>query len=176
MQFLNSAIDVSSLPAVEALDLHPVQPSYQRLLKLEWWLTALVLAAFTGALIYFVPSLHEGLKWLYLVAAYLLIVGMLLLPVLVSFPFLSYAVREKDVILQKGWIIRSLKICPFNRIQNCSLKTGPLERRFGLASLVIYTAGSDGADLRIPGLLQEEADRLRHYILQQIHAENDQHI
>ena len=75
---------------------------------------------------------------------------------------------------QRGWLIRRLKICPFNRIQNCSLQSGPLERKYGLASLIIYTAGTTGADMRISGLLQEEADKLRHFILSTIHSEADE--
>ena len=91
-----------------------------------------------------------------------------------SFPFLTYAVREKDVIHQRGWLIRTIKVCPFNRIQNCTVRSGPLERKYHLASLIIYTAGSGGADMRISGLLQEEADKLRYYILEKIHAESDE--
>jgi hypothetical protein len=47
-----------------------------------------------------------------------------------------------------------------------------LERKFGLASLTIYTAGTEGADMRIPGLEQIEAERLRHFILSKIHSED----
>ncbi len=83
---------------------------------------------------------------------------------------MAFAVRDHDVIFQKGWLIRSIKICPFNRIQNCSIQSGPLERKWGLASLTLYTAGSTGADMRIPGLKQDEAERLRQYILSKING------
>ena len=92
-----------------------------------------------------------------------------------TFPYRAYAVREQDVLYQKGWIIRSLKVCPFNRIQNCSVQSGPLERRFGLASLTLFTAGSSGADLRIHGLTQTEADNLRQFILSRIHPHAAHH-
>ena len=79
-------------------------------------------------------------------------------------------VREHDVVYQKGWLLRTLKVCPFNRIQNCTVQTGPLERRWGLASLTLYTAGTGGADLRIPGLTHEEATTLQQAILTRINA------
>jgi membrane protein YdbS with pleckstrin-like domain len=88
-----------------------------------------------------------------------------------SFPYRKFAVREKDVIYEKGWILRTTTICPFNRIQNCSVQSGPWERKFKLASLLVYTAGTQGADVRIPGLQQDEAEQLRHFILDKIHAE-----
>ncbi|MEJ7911605.1 MAG: PH domain-containing protein [Chitinophagaceae bacterium] len=83
---------------------------------------------------------------------------------------MAYALREHDVIYQKGWLVKSTKVCPFNRVQNCSIQSGPLERRWGLASLVLYTAGSEGADMRIPGLLQNDAESLRQFILSKING------
>jgi membrane protein YdbS with pleckstrin-like domain len=90
-----------------------------------------------------------------------------------SFPLAGYALREKDVVYKRGWVIQSLRICPFNRIQNCTVQSGPIERRYGLASVIVYTAGSAGADMKIHGLKSEEADRLRQFILQQIHKEDE---
>ena len=40
-------------------------------------------------------------------------------------------------------------------------RTSPLQRWLGLSSLVIYTAGTRGADVEIPGLTADDAERLR---------------
>jgi membrane protein YdbS with pleckstrin-like domain len=97
--------------------------------------------------------------------------GIYLLLIEKRFPHMAYAVRDHDILYQSGWIVRTLKACPFNRVQNCSVRSGPLERQASLATLVLFTAGSEGADLRIPGLLQEEAESLRQFILTKIHRE-----
>jgi len=172
MDFINTPLDLASLPAAEQVALQPVHANYRKILRIEWAMSTAFLVAVSAALIFFIPALRTSFRWLYVITPSILLIGWHYFIVERSFPFLAYAVREKDVIMQRGWLIRSVKICPFNRIQNCSVQSGPLDRRYRLASLVIYTAGSEGADMRIPGVPQEEADRLRYYILERIHTES----
>ena len=51
-----------------------------------------------------------------------------------------YEIREDEVDLQRGilWIARTL--VPLARIQHVDTRSGPLQRRFGLATVVFYTA------------------------------------
>ena len=172
MIFTNAEIDLASLPATESVALQPLQRSYLRLLRLEWALTAVVLAAIAAGLIYFLPTLRTSNAWALVAGAALLLIGFYWLRVEKAFPHMAYAVRENDILYQSGWIVRSLRACPFNRVQNCSVRSGPLERQASLATLVLFTAGSEGADLRIPGLTQDEADRLRQFILTKINQES----
>ena len=174
MQWINAPVDVKTLPAVEAVELQGVQGAYKKVLRLSWMITSLVLIAITAALLYFIPALWESWGWIALCSAFALISAVQRFFLEKSFPYLAYAVREHDVLLQRGWITRRLRACPFRRIQNCSVQSGPLERVYGLSTLIIYTAGSDGADLHIPGLEDEEADRLRSFILSKIHKEGDE--
>lgn len=173
--FSNTEIDVRTLPLAEAVPLQPLHPKYLKLLRIEWIITAVVLIVAATLAMVFIPTFQR------LPMAALLPAGVILFLLLYyvvqekSFPFLAYAVREQDVLYQKGWIIRSLKVCPFNRIQNCTVQSGPLERKFGLASLTLFTAGSSGADLRIHGLTQTEADNLRQFILSRIHPHAAHH-
>lgn len=173
MTFINTAVDLNSLPAAEELVLRPVHPAYKKLLRIEWVLTMLFLLVVAAFLVTTVPFFQKPAGMVVLALAILLWGGFYFLSIERSFPFLAFAVRDKDVIMQSGWIFRTVELCPFNRIQNCSVQSGPLDRQFGLASLVIYTAGSASADIRIRGLRQEEADNLRHFILETIHKEPD---
>lgn len=72
-----------------------------------------------------------------------------------------YAVRDNDLLVRHGVIFRRWSAIPFNRIQHADTRQGPIERLLGLARLVVYTASGAGADGGIPGLPQEEAERLR---------------
>jgi membrane protein YdbS with pleckstrin-like domain len=65
------------------------------------------------------------------------------------------------VTIQKGVIWRSRSLIPRVRIQHVDTQTSPLQRWLGLSSLIIYTAGTRGADAEIPGLAVEDAERLR---------------
>lgn len=171
MLFTNSEIDISSLPTAENAELKPIHRKYLSLLRIEWLITSLVLGSIAIALIAFISPLRNSYWWLIIVAGVLFIVALYFFVQEKSFPFIAYSVRDHDVIFRRGWLVRITKVCPYNRIQNCSLHTGPLERKFGLASLTLFTAGSDGADLKIPGLTQYEAETLRQFILTKVNGQ-----
>ena len=170
MPFINAEIDTGTLPAFEAVTLRPISKPYLRLLRLEWLITAIVLAIAIVLSLVFIPALQAPDYWVSLVAGYVLLMSLYYVLQEKGFSYKAFAVRAHDVIYQKGWLVRRTKICPFNRIQNCSLLSGPLERKYGLSSLLLYTAGSEGADMRIPGLATEEAEQIRHFILSQING------
>lgn len=174
MHFVNTQIDIPSLPSVENLALQRIQGAYLKILRIEWAVTTLILAAIAAVLIIAIPNVQNSYGWMVLTGSVVLISFLYYLFQEKGFPYKTFAVREKDVTYSFGWITRSTKICPFNRIQNCSVQSGPLERKYRLATLVIYTAGSNDADMRIPGLLQEDAENMRHFILQKIHKEADE--
>lgn len=73
----------------------------------------------------------------------------------------EYAARESDLVLRRGVLVRTVSLVPYSRIQHVDTRRGPIERTLGLASVVVYTAGSVGAALVIPGLDAERADALR---------------
>jgi membrane protein YdbS with pleckstrin-like domain len=54
---------------------------------------------------------------------------------------------------------------PRARIQHTDVTQGPFERRFGLGTLVIYTAGTEHASITIEGLTHDTALALRDALL-----------
>ena len=73
----------------------------------------------------------------------------------------GFAVREDDVVIRRGVWWRTLSIVPHQRIQHVDTTHGPLERALGLSSVVLFTAGTVGASIAIPGLAIAVADDLR---------------
>jgi membrane protein YdbS with pleckstrin-like domain len=73
----------------------------------------------------------------------------------------SYEIREDGLYLDRGVITQVRTTVPLVRIQHVDSRRGPIERGVGLASCVVYTAGSRGADVRIPGLTPTGASDLR---------------
>lgn len=51
-------------------------------------------------------------------------------------------------------------VVPYGRMQQVNVETGPLLKRYDLASVELVTA-SAGTDAKIPGVALEEAERLR---------------
>jgi len=168
MEFLNEPVFPESLPQVEAVRLTPLSPDYRKVLRLEWAITMLCTLAGLVLMTVLVKPMQQplvislvGAGWLLLAAAWFILMEK-------SFVNKAYAIRDKDVIYRTGWVIQSTHTCPFNRIQHSTVTIGPLERKFGLARLVLYTAGSNDADMSIPGLTQTVAQTLKEWITKKI--------
>ena len=73
----------------------------------------------------------------------------------------AYEVRTDALYLQRGVVTHTRTLAPYVRIQHVDTSRGPLERGLGLSTLVVYTAGSRGADVSVPGLTPEEATDLQ---------------
>lgn len=73
----------------------------------------------------------------------------------------TFQVRSDSLYLERGVLTRVRTVAPHVRIQHVDTRRGPLERSLGLATTVVYTAGSRGADVSIPGLTPERADDLQ---------------
>jgi membrane protein YdbS with pleckstrin-like domain len=85
-----------------------------------------------------------------------------------------YQIRDDSVYLERGVVTNVRTIVPYVRIQHVDTSRGPLERALGLSTLVVYTAGSRGADVSIPGLKPEEARDLQQRLKKlAIEAEGD---
>lgn len=95
--------------------------------------------------------------------------GMLSLALLV--PPLNYARWRYgfvgDLLLMRyGILFVEERAVPVRRMQHVDLTRGPIERLFGLATLVVFTAGNEGSAFRVPGLPVQLAKELRDRIVQ----------
>jgi membrane protein YdbS with pleckstrin-like domain len=73
----------------------------------------------------------------------------------------SYFVDEYGIQIATGRFWHHTITVPHARVQHIDVLQGPLERRFGLATLVIYTAGTTYSAVRIAGLSHDAAVGLR---------------
>jgi membrane protein YdbS with pleckstrin-like domain len=72
----------------------------------------------------------------------------------------GYAERAEDLLVRRGVMVRRLSVVPYGRMQFVDVVAGPLERRWGLATVRLHTAAA-ASDARVPGLPAGEAERLR---------------
>ncbi len=70
----------------------------------------------------------------------------------------AFEVREDTLYIERGVLVNVRTVVPFVRVQHVDSRQGPLQRLLGLGSVVVYTAGSRGADVAIPGLVAGRAD------------------
>ncbi|QDP03078.1 PH domain-containing protein [Thalassotalea sp. PS06] len=88
-------------------------------------------------------------------------------------PMKAYALREQDLSYKSGLFFRKVITQPIARIQHVELKRGPLDRRFELAKLQVFSAGGAMHTFEIPGLELKNAQSIRQFILSHKGGSND---
>lgn len=110
---------------------------------------------------------HWSPTWDYLLTGACL--GLLLLAVLVppiNFARWRYGFVGDLLLMRYGILFVEERAVPVRRMQHVDLSRGPIERLFGLATLVVFTAGNEGSAFRVPGLPVRTALNLRDRIVQ----------
>jgi membrane protein YdbS with pleckstrin-like domain len=131
-------------------------------IRLLWVARAVVFALLVGGVVaagVLFTSLPIPTLTPVVISFVLLLVGVPL--ALLRYRAWGYEVREDSLYLQRGVLTKVNTVVPFVRVQHVDSARGPLERLVGLASTVVYTAGSRGADVAIPGLTPESAEDLQ---------------
>ncbi len=168
MSFSNLQVSLESLPkfaSVALLELHPRYPRVVLGVALAFQIPVFL---FVGFLLFGVLVPNVGLP---LSVAFLLTsIAVLALAFLAWFAHKSanvirYAIREHDVIVRSGVFWRKETVQPIARIQHVSQHQGPIDKRFGLYELKLFSAGTGHFTLRIPGLDADAANRIRQFIL-----------
>lgn len=160
-------IAVISFPDITKIDFRSIGKKYLNVILMH---VVLVFLGLFLALFFVIYKdffeLGAGSIWFYvvLIIAFFLI----LLIKVIGFKKRKYAVREKDISYKQGVFFRSLTTVPFNRIQHVEIDEGPIARFFGLVSLSVFTAGDSSDDLKIKGLLKQEAQQIKEFISNQI--------
>lgn len=83
----------------------------------------------------------------------------------IAYRHLRFGVDETGIAIERGVIWRSRIALPRVRIQHTDVSQGPLERRYDIGTLKMYTAGSRHTMIELPGLRHEDAIALRDALL-----------
>src|SRR5690606_40691189 len=76
----------------------------------------------------------------------------------------GYVMGEDRLRVVRGLWFRSDTVVPFGRVQHIDVHQGPIERAYGLATLVLHTAGTHSASVALPGLGHDDAVAMREEI------------
>jgi hypothetical protein len=83
----------------------------------------------------------------------------------VRFRHVAYRLDWRGIEIRRGAVWRRVLTVPRSRIQHTDVSQGPLERDRGLATLVVYTAGTDYERIELDGLAHADALELRDRLL-----------
>jgi hypothetical protein len=158
------------MPVVFGID-HSLDP---RVIALErtvgWIVTAVVsFGAFVTLVIVLLAGAWSG--WVALALAALWAAGSAALAwwlqrwPAIAYRYASYRVDAEGIRIRRGVVWRRIIDVPRSRVQHTDVSQGPLERRHGLGTLVIHTAGTHFAMVSVHGLAHEDALAIRDHLL-----------
>jgi membrane protein YdbS with pleckstrin-like domain len=73
----------------------------------------------------------------------------------------AYGMDGEELQVRRGIWIRVHTLVPLDHVQHIDVSQGPLERAFGICSLVLHTAGTLHSQIVLPGLDRATAERMR---------------
>jgi uncharacterized protein len=169
MTFSNIEVAIDDLPSFTEIEFRELEPAYARLvlgivLMVEGFLLLV------GLLVWFLAIRPAAGPAGGYVAAIVFCVAMLVMVLNALYRYkaaraIGYAVREHDLLRRSGLFWQKEVVQPLRRVQHVELNRGPIEKRVGLASISLFSAGSGRATFTIPGLKLITAARLRRYVL-----------
>ena len=153
---------------LEAEPLTQLDPAYTTVMRIEGLLTTIpfVIGAAVLALADIVPPWLPALP-VVILAAILIFV----LP-LKRYRSRGYHMASDRLRVVKGVLFHSDSVVPFSRVQHLDVEQGPLERLFGIARLILHTAGTHNSSVTLPGLRHETATAMREEIRQHVKRES----
>lgn len=77
----------------------------------------------------------------------------------------GYRLDRDGIEIRKGVYWRNVVNVPRSRIQHTDVSQGPLERNFGLATLHVFTAGTQHSEVTLAGLEHSRALLIRDHLL-----------
>jgi len=161
MTFVNLQISMNDLPIAAELDMEPMAEAYEREVKVQQmiiWLPLLVLS--------FIPYLLLQFAFGLLIPAFVLLLAAIISRLVIrKSQVKGIAMREHDIAYRSGLYWRKTVVLAYNRVQHVEVSSGPLQRKFGLASVKFFTAGGSSVDLKVDGLRRERAEQMRAYII-----------
>jgi membrane protein YdbS with pleckstrin-like domain len=140
--------------------------------RIAWWIATAALGSvsFIGMLIAAL-TIDDMPGWLRVVLP-LAWLGLVLLlawhgyrwPAL-EYQHTRYRVDDQRFEIRRGVYFRVVISVPRSRVQHTDVSQGPVQRRYGLGTLVVHTAGTDHAMVQLAGLEHGTALRIREHLL-----------
>lgn len=148
-------------PLAQGVQFTPLHPKFKNVTIIRWSFLALVIIAL-AIIAALIGASSPDTGWAWWLAALITLafaIWIVWLAVRRARVF-GYAELDDELLIRSGIMFHRVTVVPYGRMQQVNVETGPLLKRYGLASVELVTA-SAGTDAEIPGITLEEAERLR---------------
>ena len=140
--------------------LTPLHPNYVKVVRLGTLLFVLPFAI--GALAMEIAGVLP--RGAFLVPVLLLAIWLIGRAPLRRYHARGYQMGGDRLRVVRGLLFQSDTVVPFGRVQHIDVHQGPIERAYGLGTLVLHTAGNHNASVSLPGLAHGDALAMREEI------------
>jgi membrane protein YdbS with pleckstrin-like domain len=138
-------------------ELTPLHPNYVKSVRLTSLVASLPFVA--GALVLETAGILP--RGVFLVPVLLVAAYAVLRVPLRRYNARGFQMGDDRLRVVRGLLFRSDTVVPFGRVQHIDVHQGPIERGYGLATLVLHTAGNHNASVALPGLGHGDALAMR---------------
>ncbi|MCK6483086.1 MAG: PH domain-containing protein [Phycisphaerae bacterium] len=145
------------MPSDEALD--PVRGRRLHPVSLLFSVGSLLKQLFWPALIFLLYRRGDGYELFFLV----LLLPSLVIALIRYFSF-RYRFAENELVVNEGVFIRKQRHIPYARIQNIDVVQNVAHRLFGVAQVMIETAGGAEPEAKMRVLSLQAVDEMRHHV------------
>jgi len=83
-----------------------------------------------------------------------------------------YRLNEIGLRTRRGLVWQREVSVPYSRIQHTDVSRGPVERHFGISTLIVHTAGTENASVSVDGLPAARAYRIRDLLLTEVESDD----
>ena len=141
-------------------ELTPLHPNYVKVVRLGTLAFALP-PVVVALILEFTGELPRGV---FLIPVLLLAIWLIIRAPLRRYHARGFQMGSDRLRVVRGLLFRSDTVVPFGRVQHIDVHQGPIERAYGLGTLVLHTAGNHNASVSLPGLGHGDAMAMREEI------------
>jgi membrane protein YdbS with pleckstrin-like domain len=148
----------------------PVEPGYKTALRLRsaiFW-GIVIVAALIGDRAVLSETPFSGL--VPIAAVVIGLAAVLFFPAK-TYRRLRYRLTDRLLQVTRGWTFHTDTVVPLVRVQHLDVVRGPIDKIFGIATLVVHTAGTHNSIVTVPGLAPERAAEMRDIIREQVRTD-----
>lgn len=151
-------------PATDAATDEPTEHPLETSLRTEWIVLGLVVALPLDVLLVVLAVSGGTVAALVALVLAVLLAGGTVLGASAVWKRWRYVLWDDAIEVRHGVIRHVATFVPFHRIQQIDVERGPLDRAFGIATLVVRTAAAT-TDAKVPGLDPRLVEDLRRRLL-----------
>ncbi len=148
-----------------------LDPAYKTVVRIEGMLTLLPILI-AAAVLGIADVLPSPWTWAPLIVPALVAIVLVILLPMKRYLSRGYHMSDDRLRVVKGVMFHADTVVPFSRVQHLDVEQGPLERAFGIARLILHTAGTHNSSVTLPGLAHADAVAMREDIRAHVKRES----